>query len=504
MLALLFGVMLFPAIPDAAQAEEAGTKATLVVHPMLSVELQSAVNFDVMPTQDGAFSSSAATLSVSTNNETGYSLYLSTANGKSTLASLNPSVTNTIGAVTGTVSKDGFGDNTWGYNLSEGTPSGNLTYQAVPGDSTMQQGFGSEGPTARDDYTLTFGTKVNTSLPSGTYSNQVVVSVVANPGYVVDYFNGISTMQEMTTEVCQTAAANETARLRDTRDGKLYWVAKLADGNCWMTQNLDFDIPAGGLTNENGLAAKTDLPEGTVWDSTSGANAPQPTNTTIRNVYNSSNYYSTYSYDPGYYVKSDPDAYSSYCSGGSGLNSSSCTSAGWVNVGSGYTALTEEQTNSASSSSSTYEVTVVDEDAKTYDAHYLVGNYYQWNAATAGTGGESVTSGNTTGSICPKGWTLPSRVANSSTGNDFYGLTNAYGIISNTAGATAITQAPLYFSPVGYVYGSLSYAGYVGSYWSSTAESSDNAYNLYFNSDYVSPSGNYYRYNGRSVRCLAR
>ena len=105
------------------QAEEAGTKATLVVHPMLSVELQSAVNFDVVPTQDGAFSSSAASLSVSTNNETGYSLYLSTANGKSTLASLNPSVTDTIGAVTGTVSEDGFGDNTWGYNLSEGNLS---------------------------------------------------------------------------------------------------------------------------------------------------------------------------------------------------------------------------------------------------------------------------------------------------------------------------------------------------------------------------------------------
>ena len=496
--------MLFPATPEAVHAEETGTKATLVVHPMLSMELQSAVNFDVVPTQDGTFSSSAATLSVSTNNETGYSLYLSTANGKSTLASLNPSVTNTIGAVSGTVKESGFGDNTWGYNLSEGTPSDSLTYQAVPGDSTVQKGFGSEGPTASDTYTLTFGTKVNTSLPSGTYSNQVVVSVVANPAYVPN-LTQISNMQDMTTKICNASTVGQTNRLTDTRDGKLYWVAKLADNQCWMTQNLDFDIPADGLTNENGLAAKTDLPDGTVWDSSSDY-APQPTNTTIENVYDNYNYYSTYSYDPGYYVKSDPDAYDSYCDDVSSLNSSSCTGAGWVNVGegSGYTALTEEQVDSTSSGSLTYEVTVVDEQAKTYDAHYLVGNYYQWNAATAGTGGESVTSGNATSSICPKGWALPTS-GNSNPGS-FGGLTNAYSIISNSAGSTAITQAPLYFTPAGYVNsGSLNDAGRNSNYRSSTVYSSSTVYGLGFNSGYVYPS-NYglSRYSGFPVRCLAR
>ena len=39
-------------------------------------------------------------------------------------------------------------------------------------------------------------------------------------------------------------------------------------------------------------------------------------------------------------------------------------------------------------------------------AHYIVGNHYQWNAATAGTGG-SITEGQATSSICPKGWRLP-------------------------------------------------------------------------------------------------
>ena len=449
---------------------------------MLSMELQSAVNFDVVPTQDGAFSSSAATLSVSTNNETGYSLYLSTANGESTLASLNPSVTDTIGAVSGTVEESGFGDNTWGYNLSEGTPSGNLTYQAVPGDSTVQQGFGSEGPTASDTYTLTFGTKVNTSLPSGTYSNQVVVSVVANPEYVPT-LSQISNMQEMTRAICTKSAVNETARLTDSRDQKQYWVTKLADGNCWMTQNLDFDIPASGLTS-----ADSDINHASgVWNTSSDyppRATEQPGTITSANTQTE-----TYSWDLGMYVKSDPDGYSNYCDGVKGLSDADCTSAGWTNVSS-MTPMDDGNATDVISGS-------------TYNAHYLVGNLYQWNAATAGTGG-TITSQDATDSICPKGWQLPT--SNNSNSGSFQALMNAYSISSNTAGSTAIAQTPLYFNPSGYVYsGSLRYAGYVGRYWSSTAYSStSNVYLLSFYSGGVSPSTNGSRYNGFSVRCLAR
>ena len=464
--------MLFPATPEAAHAEETGTKATLVVHPMLSMELQSAVNFDVVPTQDGAFSSSAATLSVSTNNETGYSLYLSTANGKSTLASLNPSVTNTIGAVSGTVEESDFGDNTWGYNLSEGTPSGNLTYQAVPGDSTVQQGFGSEGPTASDTYTLTFGTKVNTSLPSGTYSNQVVVSVVANPAYVPN-LTQISNMQDMTTEICNASTVGQTNRLTDTRDGKLYWVAKLADNQCWMTQNLDLDLSTDiALTPDNSdvsanwtpaMSTQTTLSSGDFTSGTDGYNGVR-------------------SFDSGMYVNNNPTAWTecnNYWSGGSCSN--------WTEVSS-MTAMTEERTDGA----------II--DGNTYDAHYLAGNYYQWNAATAGTGGSLNSYTDATGSICPKGWTLPSIRS-----SDYSHLTSAYSISGNSAGATAITQAPLYFIPAGYINsGSLGLAGYYGYCWSSTAYSSSRAYNLGFYSGYVYPSEGSYRYYGQSVRCLAR
>ena len=46
-------------------------------------------------------------------------------------------------------------------------------------------------------------------------------------------------------------------------------------------------------------------------------------------------------------------------------------------------------------------------------------------------------------------------------------------------------------------------AGYGGSYWSSVGRSSSGAYYLYFDSGNVYPSGNYHRYLGFSVRCVA-
>ena len=132
----------------------------------------------------------------------------------------------------------------------------------------------------------------------------------------------------------------------------------------------------------------------------------------------------------------------------------------------------------------------------TYDAHFLVGNFYQWNAATAGTGGADVVGRDAEDSICPKGWKLPT--SNNSNPGSFGGLVGSLN-------STTITQAPYYFNPSGYVNsGLLGYAGLAGYYRSSTAGSStSNAYYLSFNSGGVNPSFNFNRYYGQSVRCLA-
>ena len=471
---LVLGAMLFPSLPTAVQAEESGSTANLNVESAVAITLPDTVAIDVTPTPDGTFSSSNVNLSVSTNNNSGYALYFATTGDDNHMHSQNQATTETIAPVSGSVTQATFANNTWGYNLraaSEGDANASTQYQAVPtsGDTALK----TTSAPSNDSYNLTFGAKVNTSIPSGTYTNTVAVSVVANPPLVAD-MTSLSTMQEMTPEVCEATEVGTVARLTDARDQKQYWVTKLADGNCWMTQNLDLDLSTSkALTPDDSDVSSN-------WT---------PTRSTTTSIFSNTTNTEQYSWDPGYWVKSDPDGYSNYCGSSSGItsfNDADCTSAGWTNVSS-MTPMDDGTTNTVIS-------------GNTYNAHYLVGNFYQWNAATAGTGG-TITSQEATDSICPKGWRLPT----SKSSGEYQALMAAYNITSNTDSTTRITQSPLYFHPSGDVYsGSLRGAGCYGYYWSSTAYSSTiNAYYLNFYSGGVSPSLSSNRYYGFSVRCLA-
>ncbi len=52
----------------------------------------------------------------------------------------------------------------------------------------------------------------------------------------------IATMQEMNKHVCDITAAGAMKSLRDTRDNTYYRVKKMADGNCWMVDNLALNL----------------------------------------------------------------------------------------------------------------------------------------------------------------------------------------------------------------------------------------------------------------------
>ena len=426
--------MIFPALPQTAQAEEAESKVSLSVAPVISLSLQDTVAVEVTPTQDGTFRSNTATLSISTNNETGYSLYMATGNGKNTLTSQNPSISNVISAVNGGedgVASANFGNNTWGYNLSQEAVSDTTAYKAVPtatGDTAL---ITTESPTEADTYNLTFGTKVDTSLPSGTYSNDVVVSVVANPAFV-PVFDGIQTMQEMTSTICADAAENDTAQLTDTRDGKKYWVTKLADGNCWMTQNLDLDL-------------STDVP--LTPDSSDVVRTWVPTVNTSTTIFDNADSDGAYSYDPDTTV------------GSTGLS---------------------------------------------------LGNYYQYNAATAGTLSTSTTGGQTSlNSICPRNWRLPSK-------DDFGGLTSLRQAEHGVYEGLFYGQATLpgYWTVGGYLRtgwgenpgdglleGEIKHES-VGFYWINDEDSY--IVRLAYMPFVVDPDDMYDFYSGIPVRCIAR
>ena len=74
-----------------------------------------------------------------------------------------------------------------------------------------------------------------------------------------------------------------------------------------------------------------------------------------------------------------------------------------------------------------------------------------------------------------------------------------------TNGFNKLRSNPYYFVRSGRIDGgTLGNSGADGSYWPSTVSSSTNAYYLYFSGTDIYPARNYYRYYGRSVRCVAR
>ena len=268
-------------------------------------------------------------------------------------------------------------------------------------------------------------------------------------------------MQDITPEICAKSAENETARLMDTRDNKLYWVTKLKDGNCWMTQNLDYDIPAGGITGDQ--AAKTNLSDGRTWATGDPSSSnPYPAQATTTEIYDNDSSTGTYSYDPGLVVVSGT------------------------------------------------EFVPYESRPEGTDEHQLVGNYYQWNAATAGTGALVSQKGeDATDSICPKGWQLPTLTGDTSA----YNLMTQYPDIfsglaledNNTGTATeAATQDPLFFGYTGAVYdGAMNLVGRRSLYWLSTLYSEAEAYVFGVTPDIATASSWRTRRYGVSLRCLA-
>ncbi len=248
-----------------------------------------------------------------------------------------------------------------------------------------------------------------------------------------------------------TLSQGDTMEAVDSRDGKSYWVAKLADGNIWMTQNLDLDIEAG----KTYTSADTDLANSTI--STSWT----PTVSTSTTSSWTSSTTAPESYNPG-------DLY-------------------W------------DGTLNTNWDGNLSNETVSDPSATSGGTHYHIGNYYNWTAAVAMNDSSGKNSGDMNQSICPAGWRLPTYSGDKS-------YQNLVSMQSLTAGASGnIQNTPAYFVYGGYWFGSSYYVGSFGYYWSSVVESSNYAYLLYFGVDGdLNPQNYNYRDFGYSLRCVAR
>ncbi len=269
---------------------------------------------------------------------------------------------------------------------------------------------------------------------------------------------------------------NTVSALTDERDGNTYAIAKLGDRGCWMIENLRLDDTATlTLSNTN-----NPLNDGT--------------NVTLKHNY------------------ADTDTHTNLSATSSVAYNADTAPSGWCTTNS---AACDDQSRLRTDNTANRVSYSTTQSMYTDDSLYSYGNYYNWYSATAGNGTYGMTSGNTAGDLCPRGWHLPTGAGSGEFGllsNSLGGLKNASDVAQYMSSSTTPTGTimnerlrhyPNNFVYSGDVYGaSLNTRGSSGDYWLSTASSNSNAYSLYFVSSSVSPgTGGYTKYYGRAVRC---
>ena len=227
--------------------------------------------------------------------------------------------------------------------------------------------------------------------------------------------------------------------VKDARDNHTYWIQKLADGQCWMLTNLAY---AGGGTN----TYSDTIPTG---DGTNGTlSGPDNSGST---TYTSAKYYIPTGANPT-------------------------------------TSPTEPSTST---------------DGGTTGTQY--GYLYNWCAAMgAQTGTDACSSTDTTDvntsiSICPAGWRLPT---GGSSGGEFTALNTA--INSGSTSTDKGLRENWFAQRSGNRVNGFYYQGSYGYYWSSSQGSATGAYGLVFGSSYVYPANYSNKIYGLAVRCVAR
>ncbi len=350
-------------------------------------------------------------------------------------------------------------------------------------------GYGFAGWSDAYDYATNpnanfYGPNQTITVPTGTTANGLSLYAV--------WIKSAGSLQSDATTACNgltedpndgTANLSSVTALTDERDNNTYAIAKLADGKCWMIENLRLENT--GAHNTDGTLSQ-------------GYNSSfiGLANPESANFDNSTTANSLYSTDGSTAAPAITGSYTGYR----------------------FPRYNNNNTNSRQSSSS----------YSTGSNTYSYGNYYTWHAAIADTthydtNNQSIE--NT--SLCPAGWRLPKGGQTTvNTTADFYILgkalmnnqepdqdaTSGYGYygntLTNTAGDTAtkaFRKYPNNFLYSGYFYGSsANYRGSSGYYWSSTVRNGSSSYHLLLSSSDVYPgTSSSSKYSGYAIRCTA-
>lgn len=300
-------------------------------------------------------------------------------------------------------------------------------------------------------------------------------------------------MQDMTPEICASVTAmHDDYQALDIRDDKLYHITKTMDGNCWMTQNLDYDISAETTLRH----ADSDIG----WTNFDANASWTPASSTLTDSSEWENkVYLPYSFNYG-------DVY----------------------------VVTNPRHNYMPTDYNSLAGCIADNHSSAECTHYHIGNYYNWTAAIAENSSDTTflkqRYNNAPNSICPAGWRLPAGLkGESQTAEDasdynkllyYSGIVTSFGGTNTSVRFTSDTarlqykQAPLFFTEGGHIHrsgynGSVSVPNFGdGVYHVSTIYNNSFAYLFNFNQASIGLQIDMYNYSdrsfGASVRCLAR
>ncbi len=473
----------------------------------LSVRLDTA-DIEILDLTPGTSSdSNTVDISISTNNMVGYTAKASV--GDATYNTTNMTHTNGTNAFSSLATDADVAsitaDNTWGYSTSLDNGSSWSNFSGLPIYTSTAKEIAKTDSPAVDSIKFKINAKAGTSQAAGDYRNVINFTVVANvpprdftdvipANTPLDPETGNPEMQALDRNICELVEAYDTEfRVTDSRDHKNYWISKLRDGKCWMTQNLDLDLVAG----KTYTTADTDLG----WNGKQYNNASwTATHSTITEVNPDNGRYTGWTMSGNEPYSVDPGKW--YWIGNWMQNGESTWYDGWdwyeYQRGRGGDKFSRDP----------YEGN---------GEHGHVGNYYNWAAAIADDNADQYEETNgydgANNSICPKNWQLPhiSTYREKELGdNDFYNLRWKYVGHDQNNDDKEYTASPLWFVRSGFIdqYGSITNPGVTAYYWSDTPSSAsggnNRAYSTFVNHSQTSVLNAFNAKEGRSVRCVMR
>ena len=360
--------------------------------------------------------------------------------------------------------------------------AGNNASVTLLASNFSRSGYGFAGWNTAYDYSGTsYGPNEDITTPADTSTNGLSLYAI--------WVKSAGSIQNWSG--CSSLASGAVTALTDQRDNDTYAVAKLADGNCWMIENLRLEAED---SNDETLAQG--FGKSTTYGNFVGLATAENENFTNTNPPVANSLYSPSANGDKIVI---------------GTNNYPYTRMPRYNNYNTPTSATDRPQNPTSNSAT---------NSTTGASMYSYGNYYTWSAAMANTiyynsptatDADGKTSETVGTSLCPAGWRLPygRDTDNGTTTGGFYNLNYRINNDFNVTDSTASQKLRAYPNNIlysGYLYTayttSAEYRGSNGYYWSSTAYNNYNSHYLYLNSSSVNPGVAYNnKYRGLSIRC---